>query len=109
MHAEMEKAQIEKEIYEANNKDKIDEKNIVMADADGIKQAEQFFKQIVWLVMLKDGEGGVGPNLTDDYWMHKGSLNDIYISIKHGYPDKGMQAWNDQVYTKRNECISRLY
>jgi cytochrome c oxidase cbb3-type subunit 3 len=31
--------------------------------------------------------------LTDNYWIHKGSLNDIYLSIKTGYPDKGMQAW----------------
>ena len=39
------------------------------------------------------GEGGVGPNLTDDYWLHKGSLNDVYRTIKVGYPDKGMQSW----------------
>jgi cytochrome c oxidase cbb3-type subunit 3 len=25
--------------------------------------------------------------------LHKGSLNDVYQSIKHGYPDKGMQSW----------------
>ena len=39
------------------------------------------------------GEGGVGPNLTDDYWLHKGSLNDVYHTIKVGYADKGMQSW----------------
>lgn len=44
-----------------------------------------------------------GPNLTDDYWIHGGNINDLYNTIKYGYPDKGMPAWksklsNEQVY-----------
>jgi len=38
-NAEMEKASIEKEIYEANNKDRIDESNVPFANADGLKPA----------------------------------------------------------------------
>lgn len=41
------------------------------------------------------GEGTVGPNLSDDYWMHGGSLSDIFKSIKYGWPDKGMKSWKD--------------
>jgi cytochrome c oxidase cbb3-type subunit 3 len=40
-----------------------------------------------------DGAGGIGPNLTDKYWLHGGSINDIYSTIKYGVPDKGMIAW----------------
>jgi cytochrome c oxidase cbb3-type subunit 3 len=40
-----------------------------------------------------NGEGGIGPNLTDNYWIHGGSLNNIYQTIKIGYPEKGMQSW----------------
>jgi cytochrome c oxidase cbb3-type subunit 3 len=36
----------------------------------------------------------VGPNLTDNYWLHKGSLNDLFNTIRNGYPDKGMQSWS---------------
>ncbi|MFT4018468.1 MAG: cbb3-type cytochrome c oxidase N-terminal domain-containing protein [Agriterribacter sp.] len=91
--AEMEKARVEKEAYEANNKDKVDENNIPMADAAGIAAGKEIYANKCWPCHGKAGEGGAGPNLTDDYWLHKGSLNDIYHSIKVGYPDKGMQSW----------------
>lgn len=43
------------------------------------------------------GEGGVGPNLTDEYWLHGGSVKKIFTTIKNGVPEKGMIAWKDQV------------
>ncbi|MBL0145088.1 MAG: c-type cytochrome [Chitinophagaceae bacterium] len=91
--AEMEKAKLEKEAFEATNKDKIDEKNVPMADAAGIKWASDTYTANCAACHGPKGGGGAGPNLTDDYWIHKGSLNDIYASIKTGYPDKGMQSW----------------
>lgn len=40
------------------------------------------------------GEGLVGPNLTDAYWIHgKGTVTDIYQVIRDGVPDKGMLTW----------------
>lgn len=97
--AEMEKAKIEKEIYDAQNKDKVDENNVQMADANGIKAGQEMFEANCVVCHMKGGGGSqvpasVGPNLTDDYWLHKGSLNNIFQSITHGYPDKGMQAWS---------------
>ncbi|MFM2360675.1 MAG: hypothetical protein RLY16_2668 [Bacteroidota bacterium] len=91
--AEMEKAKIEKEVFEANNKDRIDEKNVPMADNAGIAKGKEIYESKCWPCHGKLGEGGAGPNLTDDYWIHKGSLNDIYNSLKVGYQDKGMQSW----------------
>jgi len=98
--AEMQRAQIEKEIYEANNKDKIDENNIPLADASGLARAKEIFTTKCWPCHGKAGEGGAGPNLTDDYWLHNGSLKDIYHTIKTGYPDKGMQSWASE-YTPK--------
>lgn len=93
--AEMEKARIQKEIYEAQNKDKVDEEHVPMADAAGIAKGSEIFHApaMCWSCHGQNAEGGAGPNLTDDYWIHKGSLNDIYKSIKIGYSDKGMQSW----------------
>jgi cytochrome c oxidase cbb3-type subunit 3 len=98
--AEMQNAAIEKEIYEAKNKDKIDENNVPMADANGLAIAKEIFTAKCYTCHGKLGEGGAGPNLTDDYWLHKGSLNDVYHSIKVGYADKGMQSW-EKVYTPK--------
>lgn len=39
------------------------------------------------------GEGGVGPNLTDDYWLHGGSISEIFKTVKYGVPAKGMVSW----------------
>lgn len=99
-NAQMAKAKIEQANYDANNKDKIDENNVPMADAAGLAVAKEIFTTKCFACHGKLGEGGAGPNLTDNYWLHKGSLNDIYQSIKHGYPDKGMQAWS-AVYTPK--------
>lgn len=91
--AEVQYAKEQKARYDELNKDKIDEEKVPMADAAGISYAQGLFNANCVSCHGDKGQGGAGPNLTDDYWIHKGSLNDIYQSIKHGYPDKGMQPW----------------
>ncbi len=98
--AEMEKAKVDKDLYDANNKDRVDENNVPMADAAGLARAKEIFTTKCWTCHGKLGEGGAGPNLTDDYWLHKGSLNDIFHTIKTGYPDKGMQSWANEFSPK---------
>jgi cytochrome c oxidase cbb3-type subunit 3 len=105
---EMQDAQIEKDIYEANNKDKIDENNVPMADANGLATAKEIFTTKCFACHGKSGEGGAGPNLTDDYWLHKGSLNDIFHTIKNGYADKGMQSWAKE-YTPKEISFLASY
>jgi len=39
------------------------------------------------------GEGGVGPNLTDKYWIHGNSVDDMVKVITNGVPEKGMIPW----------------
>jgi cytochrome c oxidase cbb3-type subunit 3 len=43
------------------------------------------------------GEGGIGPNLTDAYWLHGSQLMDIYTTVREGVPTKGMVAWERQL------------
>ena len=45
-----------------------------------------------------NGEGQIGPNLTDDYWIHgDGSLDAIKTSVAKGVLEKGMPAWEAAV------------
>jgi cytochrome c oxidase cbb3-type subunit III len=37
-----------------------------------------------------DGGGQVGPNLTDRYWIHGCSIEEVAANIASGFPDKGM-------------------
>ena len=39
------------------------------------------------------GEGGIGPNLTDRYWLHGADMTSMVKSVKYGYPAKGMISW----------------
>jgi cytochrome c oxidase cbb3-type subunit III len=40
-----------------------------------------------------DGGGLVGPNLTDDYWIHGAKFADSLKVIWNGVPEKGMVTW----------------
>lgn len=40
------------------------------------------------------GQGLIGPNLTDEFWINGGSEEDIYLNISEGVPANGMPAWN---------------
>jgi cytochrome c oxidase cbb3-type subunit 3 len=44
-----------------------------------------------------EGQGVVGPNLTDDYWIHGRTLVEIRRTISEGVPEKGMVPWRDQL------------
>ena len=42
-------------------------------------------------------QGLIGPNLTDDRWIHGGSVEQIFQSIAKGWPAKGMPPWGRAV------------
>ena len=55
---------------------------------------------------LADGGGSVGPNLTDQYWLHGGSVQDVFKTIKYGVPAKGMIAWESQLTPTQMQNIA---
>lgn len=64
------------------------------ADADLISKGALVFKNNCVSCHKEKGEGSIGPNLTDEYWLHGGSIQNIFATIKNGVPEKGMIAWN---------------
>lgn len=50
------------------------------------------------------GAGAVGPNLTDEYWIHGGKDYQIAKTISEGVPDKGMIPWS--AVLSREDIIS---
>jgi cytochrome c oxidase cbb3-type subunit 3 len=44
-----------------------------------------------------EGQGVVGPNLTDAFWLHGGDVNAVYKVIKYGVTSKGMVAWQKKL------------
>lgn len=98
-NAEMEKAEIDKSNLLATQGSAVDENTVVMlAGADLLKGKEAFgaFCSSCHGPNGASMKGGVGPNLTDDYWIHGGDLKSIFKSIKYGWKEKGMIAWENQ-------------
>lgn len=52
------------------------------------------------------GEGTVGPNMTDEYWLHGGGIKNVFKTIKHGVPDKGMIAWEGQMSPSEIQSVA---
>ncbi|MBA9078989.1 MULTISPECIES: c-type cytochrome [Rufibacter] len=45
----------------------------------------------------QEGQGVVGPNLTDEFWLHGGDVNDVFKVVKYGVTSKGMVAWQKKL------------
>lgn len=93
--AAVQKGEEDKAAYLAKTAGNIDESNVKMADASGIEEGKTLFVKNCAACHAADGGGSVGPNLVDDYWLHGGSLPDVFKSIKYGWQDKGMKSWKD--------------
>ena len=90
---EMTNAKEQVDAYLVSSKNNVDEKTVTMSDAAGIADGAVLYAKTCVPCHGTKGEGGVGPNLTDDYWLHGGGVRDLFKTIKYGYPDKGMQSW----------------
>jgi cytochrome c oxidase cbb3-type subunit 3 len=66
-------------------------------DAKGIEAGKVLFTQNCVACHGANAEGKVGPNLTDAYWLHGGSVKAIYHVITEGVPEKGMISWKRQL------------
>ena len=96
---EMAQAAIEKEEYLKNAASNVDENTIVMLDVAAIEVGKTLFSANCASCHGNNAAsmpGGVGPNLTDGFWLHGGGLKDIFKTIKYGYPEKGMISWKDR-------------
>lgn len=67
----------------------------LMKDRAAMAAAKETFATRCAACHGPEGQGIIGPNLTDDYWLHGGTLADIRRTITEGVPDKGMVPWKD--------------
>ncbi len=56
---------------------------------------------------MADGGGLVGPNMTDNYWIHGNTVKDLYNVVTNGVIAKGMLSYKKQLSDKaRLQVIS---
>jgi cytochrome c oxidase cbb3-type subunit 3 len=79
----------------ANN---VDESTVVVdLSAPTISAGASIFAANCAVCHGNAGEGGIGPNLVDNYWLHGGSISDIFKVVKYGVLDKGMVPWEQSL------------
>lgn len=74
----------------------IDESTLVYApDATILEKGKAvFIRTNCGSCHRNDGGGNaIGPNLTDEYWLHGGGIKNVFTTIKTGVVEKGMPAW----------------
>ncbi|PTX60119.1 cytochrome c oxidase cbb3-type subunit 3 [Kordia periserrulae] len=90
-------AQVKIDRYNALNKDKevIDFDAIeLLTDASDISAGKQIFVKNCVSCHRIDGGGGIGANLTDEYWILGGGIKNVFKTISQGgRPGKGMESW----------------
>ena len=77
-------------------------------DASILAAGKALFAQQCAACHRADGGGLVGPNLTDDYWLHGGTLPEIRNTIQHGVLAKGMPEWG-KVLTPQQITSAAVY
>jgi len=95
---EIEIAEAEKEVqaYKEANGLLITADNVtVLTDEASIEAGKKIFAGTCAACHAAEGQGLVGPNLTDKYWLYGGEIGDIFTSISEGRPN-GMPAHKSQ-------------
>lgn len=94
----MEDARISKEAKMALEGNNIDENSVEFSDAaEVLAKGKAIYDRECVACHAPEGQGLIGPNFTDKYWIHGGSINDIFKTIKYGVPQKGMISWQTKL------------
>jgi cytochrome c oxidase cbb3-type subunit 3 len=66
---------------------------IELKEPNDIESGKAIFQKNCISCHGANGEGGIGPNLTDKFWIHGGGIQNVMTIIINGVPEKGMITW----------------
>ncbi|MBI2417997.1 MAG: c-type cytochrome [Ignavibacteriales bacterium] len=79
----------------------ITEKNVTaLTDPASLALGSEIFKKNCAACHGFKGEGLVGPNMTDEFWINGGGIKNIFRTVTNGVPEKGMLSWKAQLNPK---------
>ncbi|MFL1012331.1 cbb3-type cytochrome c oxidase N-terminal domain-containing protein [Flavisericum labens] len=95
LETELAQAKVELEEYKKTAKDLVDFNTVeILTDAADLKAGEAIFNENCIACHKADGGGGIGPNLTDEYWILGGGIKNVFKTISEGgRSGKGMISW----------------
>ena len=84
----------------------VDENSVeYKTDPAVLKSGKSIFNQYCKVCHGAEGQGLVGPNFTDNYWIHGGSIQDIFKTVKYGAKN-GMKSWKDELNPVDMQAVS---
>jgi cytochrome c oxidase cbb3-type subunit III len=93
-------AEIEIKAYLEKKGDAVDENTVtVLTSADDIAAGKTIFLKSCAACHKETGAGDVGPNLTDNYWLHGGDIKSIFKTIRYGI--NAMPQWQSSYSNKQ--------
>lgn len=98
--SEMKIAEVKKSRFLYEQANAVNETNVaLLTAADDIAAGQKIFNNLCSSCHGKQGEGvvGLGPNMTDDYYLHGGGIKNVFRTVKYGVPEKGMISWQSQL------------
>lgn len=105
--AEMAEAKEQIQVYLASLENSIDESNVELTtEATDLAFGKEAYIGNCVACHGSEGQGGVGPNFTDQYWINGGDINSIFKTIKYGVPEKGMIAWQNKFTPKQMQQLA---
>lgn len=105
--AEVKEAEIKREAYLKKFANSVNETNVTLvADKAKLEEGKSIYDNNCVACHGAKGEGKVGPNLTDTYWIHGGSIQKIFKTITEGVPEKGMISWKKQLNPLQIQYVS---
>lgn len=76
----------------------INENTVTMLKDDkSVESGKALYAQYCTACHGANAEGKVGPNLTDEYWLHGGDVKAVFHTVTEGIPEKGMISWKKQL------------
>lgn len=94
---EMKKAEREIKAYREEMSMNVDETNAtLMTESGDLNEGKALFQTNCVSCHKDKGQGDVGPNLTDEFWIHGADIKEVFKTINNGVPAMGMPAHNSK-------------
>ncbi len=93
------KAEIKIQEYLRAKGDAVDENSVTfLKEADDLAKGKIIFQKSCASCHTESGAGNIGPNLTDNYWIHGNDMKSIFKTIRYGI--NAMPQWQNSYSNK---------
>jgi cytochrome c oxidase cbb3-type subunit 3 len=77
-----------------------------LTDGASLEAGKTIYARICVQCHEPQGQGKIGPNLTDNYWLHGDQFADTVQVVVNGVIEKGMQSWRKQLSPEQIHQVS---